>query len=252
MEKNRVCCLYRVSTDKQVDYDNNNEADIPMQRKACHRFADKMGWTIVHEEQEDGVSGHKIRAENRDKIQAIKELARKGKFDILLVFMFDRIGRIADETPFVVEWFVKNGIQVWSTQEGEQRFDNHIDKLNKLREEVVKSIQGESAFSQSMPAGLVEDSEKKAESLKMQCEKAERDVESSKTLIKDLNDQYDEIISWLSLYDSAPIEARKMIVNLMIKRVDVYRNYELNVELNINIRQFFLGMEERENIPITA
>ena len=129
MENNRVCCLYRVSTDKQVDYDNNNEADIPMQRKACHRFAEKMGWTIVHEEQEDGVSGHKIRAENRDKIQAIKELARKGKFDILLVFMFDRIGRIADETPFVVEWFVKNGIQVWSTQEGEQRFDNHIDKL---------------------------------------------------------------------------------------------------------------------------
>ena len=43
--------------------------------------------------------------------------------------MFDRIGRIADETPFVVEWFVRNGIRVWSTQEGEQRFDNHTDKL---------------------------------------------------------------------------------------------------------------------------
>ncbi len=129
MTNNRVCCLYRVSTDKQVDYDSNHEADIPMQRKECHRFAEKMGWTIVHEEQEDGVSGHKIRAENRDKIQAIKALAKENKFDILLVFMFDRIGRIADETPFVVEWFVKNGIQVWSTQEGEQRFDNHIDKL---------------------------------------------------------------------------------------------------------------------------
>jgi DNA invertase Pin-like site-specific DNA recombinase len=88
-----------------------------------------MGWTIVHEEQEDGVSGHKVRAENRDKLQIIKERAKQGKFDILLVFMFDRIGRIADETPFVVEWFVKNGIRVWSTQEGEQRFDNHTDKL---------------------------------------------------------------------------------------------------------------------------
>ena len=129
MDNKRVCCLYRVSTDKQVDYKDNHEADIPMQRKACHKFAEQMGWEIVHEEQEDGVSGHKVRAENRDKIQTIKELARKGKFDILLVFMFDRIGRIADETPFVVEWFVKNGIQVWSTQEGEQRFDNHIDKL---------------------------------------------------------------------------------------------------------------------------
>lgn len=125
----RVCCFYRVSTDKQVDYNSNHEADIPMQRKACHKFAEEKGWDIVYEEQEDGVSGHKVRAENRDKIQLIKEMARKKKFDVLLVFMFDRIGRIADETPFVVEWFVKNGIEVWSTQEGEQRFDTHTDKL---------------------------------------------------------------------------------------------------------------------------
>jgi len=39
---------------------------------------------------------------------------------------------------------------------------------------------------------------------------------------------------------------------LMIKRVDVYRNYELSVELNMNIRWFFIGMEESESIPITA
>ena len=127
--ENRVCCLYRVSTDKQVDYDDKSQADIPMQRKACHRFCKEKGWTIVHEEQEEGVSGHKVRAEHRDKLQIIKDLAKQGKFDILLVFMFDRIGRIADETPFVVEWFVRNGIRVWSTQEGEQRFDNHTDKL---------------------------------------------------------------------------------------------------------------------------
>lgn len=132
-KQNRVCCLYRVSSEKQVDYDDNNIADIPMQRKACRRFAEQMGWIIVHEEQEEGVSGHKVRAESRDKIQIIKDLARQKQFDILLVFMFDRIGRIADETPFVVEWFAKNGIQVWSTQEGEQRFDNHIDKLLKVK-----------------------------------------------------------------------------------------------------------------------
>lgn len=73
----RVHTLYRVSTDKQVDYNNKEEADIPMQRKACHRFAEEMGWTIVFEEQEDGVSGHKVRAENRDKIQLIKERAHQ-------------------------------------------------------------------------------------------------------------------------------------------------------------------------------
>ena len=111
MTNNRVCCLYRVSTDKQVDFNSNHEADLPMQRKACHKFAASKGWVIVHEEQEEGVSGHKVRAAARDKLQIIKDYARNGKFDILLVFMFDRIGRIADETPFVVEWFVRNGIR---------------------------------------------------------------------------------------------------------------------------------------------
>ena len=126
---NRVYCLYRVSTNQQVDHDEKDEADIPMQRVECHKFAERMGWSIIHEEQEEGVSGHKVRAENRDKIQLIKDAARQKKFDIFLVFMFDRIGRIADETPFVVEWFVKNGIRVWSEKEGEQRFESHTDKL---------------------------------------------------------------------------------------------------------------------------
>ena len=125
----RVLCLYRVSTDGQVTYNENNDADIPMQRRECRRFLERQGWVLVHEEREDGVSGHKIRAEKRDSIQGIKELATANKFDIFLVFMFDRIGRIADETPFVVEWLVKSGVRVWSTQEGEQRFDNHTDKL---------------------------------------------------------------------------------------------------------------------------
>ena len=92
----RVLCLYRVSTGQQLYHTEDNEADIPMQRKTCRRFAEQMGWTIVCELQEEGVSGHKVRAANRDKIQLIKEYATKGKFDILLVFMFDRIGRISD------------------------------------------------------------------------------------------------------------------------------------------------------------
>ena len=125
----RVCCLYRVSTTKQVDHDDMNQADIPVQRKACREFAGKMGWTIVGEEQEAGVSGYKVSADDRDKLQLIKKKAEQGKFDILLVFMFDRLGRKSDETPFVVEWFVKKGIRVWSVNEGEQRFECHTDRL---------------------------------------------------------------------------------------------------------------------------
>ena len=120
----RVYCLYRVSTKGQVEKD-----DIPMQKQRCHEFAAEHGWDIVKEFSEKGVSGFKVSAKDRDTIQEIQRDAAQEKFDILLVFMFDRLGRKEDETPFVVEWFVRNGIEVWSTAEGQQRFDNHVDKL---------------------------------------------------------------------------------------------------------------------------
>lgn len=121
---NRVYALYRVSTLGQVEKD-----DIPMQKQACHEFAKSQGWEIVKEYSEKGVSGFKVSAKDRDAIQDIQKSALAEKFDILLVFMFDRLGRREDETPFVVEWFVKNGIEVWSAREGQQRFDTHVDKL---------------------------------------------------------------------------------------------------------------------------
>lgn len=123
-EMKRVYCLYRVSTIGQVEKD-----DIPMQKQCCREFALRQGWSIEAEFYEKGVSGFKLSAKERDKVQEIQQAAIEGKFDILLVFMFDRLGRRDDETPFVVEWFVRNGIEVWSAMEGQQRFDNHVDKL---------------------------------------------------------------------------------------------------------------------------
>ena len=120
----RVYCLYRVSTFEQVEKD-----DIPMQREACHEFAKQKGWMITEEFTEKGISGFKVSSEDREALQAIKKAAIKKAFDVLLVFMFDRLGRRDDETPFIVEWFVKNGIEVWSVVEGEQRFEDHVDKL---------------------------------------------------------------------------------------------------------------------------
>jgi DNA invertase Pin-like site-specific DNA recombinase len=121
--------LYRVSTKKQVHKNEENKEDIPMQRQSCREFAERMGWVVGKEFEEKGISGSKVSADKRDAIQDLKDAALRGEFQILLVFMFDRIGRIDDETPFVVEWFVKQGIEVWSVTEGEQKIEQHVDKL---------------------------------------------------------------------------------------------------------------------------
>ena len=120
----RVYTLYRVSTKGQVD-----KNDIPMQKTECRQFAERNGWQIVKEFFEKGVSGFKVSMDDRDVIQDLKEAAERKEFDILLVFMFDRLGRRENETPFIVEWFVKQGVEVWSAQEGQQRFESEADRL---------------------------------------------------------------------------------------------------------------------------
>lgn len=121
----RVLCLYRVSSKGQVD-----QNDIPMQRIACREYIAQHGdWVLYDEKLEKGVSGFKLSADKRDKIIEIRKEAEQKKFDILLVFMSDRLGRRDDETPFLVEWFINHGIEIWSMKDGQIRIESHTDKL---------------------------------------------------------------------------------------------------------------------------
>lgn len=125
MEIKKVGCLYRVSTLKQVE-----ENDIPMQRIACKNFIEaQKDWKLEKEYIELGVSGYKVSEKKRDVLQDIKKDVLNKKIDILLVFMFDRIGRREEETPFVVEWLINEGIEVWSVKEGQRKIENRADKL---------------------------------------------------------------------------------------------------------------------------
>ena len=154
----RVMCLYRVSTKGQVDHQD----DIPMQRRECQTFIEKHeDWVFAGERMEKGVSGYKVSAEKRDAVIDLREMAIKKQFDVLLVFMFDRLGRKEDETPFLVKWFIDHGVEVWSTREGQQRLDNQVDRLlNFMRywaasgESEKTSIRVKAAQSQMIQDGL--------------------------------------------------------------------------------------------------
>lgn len=128
-QEKHVGILLRVSTKGQATQ-ADGEADIPTQRTACMRFiADRPGWTLVKEYREIGISGYKNSFADRDKLLEAREDIAAGLIDVLVVFMFDRLGRIEEETPFVVKSFVELGAEVWSVTEGQRKFDAHVDNL---------------------------------------------------------------------------------------------------------------------------
>ncbi|MDO4484238.1 MAG: recombinase family protein [Clostridia bacterium] len=132
MSTSRVCCLYRVSTTRQVDVvakGTDTVQDISMQRIACHELAQAKGWTITAEYQEAGISGFHNPTFEREAIRQIIDSAERKEFDILLVYAVDRISRRDYELPMLFGAMHDCGIMIWSVKEGELPYNDSDDRL---------------------------------------------------------------------------------------------------------------------------
>ena len=49
---------------------------------------------------------------------------------------------------------------------------------------------------------------------------------------------------YADLYDSASFEAKKMIVSQLIRRIDVYRGYQIHVDFNFDLAQYLENSDE--------
>ena len=110
-EKKKVACLYRVSSAKQVGTEN----DLPLQENAVREFISKhpeWEWCPEFEYYEKGVSGFSKEVEERDVLTQLIRDAKAKKFKVLVVFMYDRLGRKAYAIPALVSELIKEGIEI--------------------------------------------------------------------------------------------------------------------------------------------
>lgn len=69
-----------------------------------------------------GITGFKTETAERKGIKSLLEDARTGKFNILLVYMFDRVGRRARKMCLTISILQNFGVRVYSVKEGELDF----------------------------------------------------------------------------------------------------------------------------------
>lgn len=119
---------------------------------------------------------------------------------------------------------------------------NAAAELEILKAEIINVLQGKSLFTKETLSGMVNQAEAKVAKLQEQLEAAQQAYEEGQAVMDTLNAQYDDIISWADMYDSASMESKKMIVNCLIKRVEVYQDYKLHIDFNIDLEQFALNI----------
>ena len=116
-------------------------------------------------------------------------------------------------------------------------------ELDMLKAEIINVLRGESTFSKELLGGMVSEAEAKVNTIQEQLVAAQSAYDEGQAVLNALNAQYEDIISWAEMYDQANLEAKKMIVNCLIKRVDVYRGYKLHIDFNIDLEQFSFGKD---------
>ena len=130
----------------------------------------------------------------------------------------------------------KNHLQDLQTQRNKAEKD-----LLALKTEVLACIKGESVLPRETLAEMITAQEEKLTELENLCEAASEELEKTAELMDKVSRLYDELISYADLYDSANFEAKKMIVNQLIRRVDVYRGYQINISFNFDLTPYIEG-----------
>ena len=130
----------------------------------------------------------------------------------------------------------KNHLQDLQTQRNKAEKD-----LFALKTEVLACIKGESVLPRETLAEMITAQEEKLTELENLCEAASEELEKTAELMDKVSRLYDELISYADLYDSANFEAKKMIVNQIIRRVDVYRGYQINISFNFDLTPYIEG-----------
>lgn len=113
-----------------------------------------------------------------------------------------------------------------------------------LKTEILAVIKGESAFPKDTLAEMIAAQEKKHTELETLCEEASAELERNAELMANVSQLYEELISYADLYDSASFEAKKMIVSQLIRRVEVYRGYQIHVDFNFDLAQYLENSDE--------
>ena len=130
----------------------------------------------------------------------------------------------------------KNHLQDLQTQRDKAEKD-----LLSLKAEILACIKGESALPRETLAEMITEQEEKLKELEDLCESASEELERTAELMDKVSRLYDELISYADLYDSANFEAKKMVVNQLIRRVDVYRGYQINISFNFDLTPYIEG-----------
>lgn len=112
-----------------------------------------------------------------------------------------------------------------------------------LKAEIVKAVQGRSKMPMDVLSELVDESRAKVMETSARLTELLAAQNEADEKVGEMRAELQQIRTWREVFDTSDMDVKKMIANYIIKRVNVYRDYELEIVLNINIQQYMDGLD---------
>ena len=120
-------------------------------------------------------------------------------------------------------------------------------EIEKLKEEVVKVLMGESSFSKEMLSEMLQEKTKELEMLNENKTKLEDKINRKKIKQKDIKLLSKTIPNWQEEFKLVGVEEKKMLINQIIKDVEVFEN-EIKIKMKIDFDDFLSKTDFRQNV----
>jgi len=109
-----------------------------------------------------------------------------------------------------------------------------------LKAEVIKAVQGKSKMPMDVLSELVNESRDKVLAISG---RLTAELERGNEKAEEMKNELSRIRTWSEIFDDSDMEVKKMITSYIINRVNAFKDYKLDVELNLNVQQFLNGLD---------
>lgn len=113
-------------------------------------------------------------------------------------------------------------------------------KQQRYEDEVLKCLEGESAFSQEMLARLITQAEAEVRQAKDEYA-ALLQNNDDRTTVQQIRSYYDEFLGWANEFSLATVERKRAILAQLFEKVEIGKGYKITIHVRGTYRQFLMG-----------
>ena len=117
-----------------------------------------------------------------------------------------------------------------------------LSKLEKQREklenEIVKTLTGESAFTPEQLSKVIAGVESQIAEQQEKLDTLDNEMTEKKASMESIKPLSDNFKNWADEFDDSTVEQKKMIIAQLVDRIEVGRDYKVSILFNMTYQQF--------------